>query len=112
MVGEANSGPKYSGLTVNERLFAAGLLEAFDYPVRAGNKEGMSETLIKVEMEPGGAALTTDTPWHIQLVSEECETIRSTKTGEKSPPMLRVSEQRYRGYSCPSDQLFTAIAFF
>jgi hypothetical protein len=60
MVGEANSGPKYSGMSVNERLFAADLLEAFDCAVRACSREGMIEILSKVELEPGEAALTAD----------------------------------------------------
>jgi hypothetical protein len=57
---EPNEKPKYSGMTVNERLFAAGLLETFDNAVRAGDRDGIIELLIKVEMEPDGAARTAD----------------------------------------------------
>ena len=60
MSQEGSAKPEYSGMTVNERLFAAGLLEAFDSAVRVRNREGMLEILIKVEMEPEGAARTAD----------------------------------------------------
>ena len=57
---EPNRKPEYAGMTVNERLFAAGLLETFDEAVRAGNRNRMIEILIKVEIEPDGAARTAD----------------------------------------------------
>ena len=40
----------YSGMTVNERLFAAGLLDEFDAAIRDSNRSGMIELLGRVEL--------------------------------------------------------------
>ena len=40
--------PDYSGMTVNERLFAAGLLDAWDEAVRGRNRSRMIEVLLEV----------------------------------------------------------------
>jgi len=42
--------PDYSGMTVNERLFAAGLLDAWDAAVNARNRNRMIEVLLEVDL--------------------------------------------------------------
>jgi hypothetical protein len=43
--------PEFSGMTVNERLFAAGLLEAWDSAVRAGDRRAAVGVLGRVGLE-------------------------------------------------------------
>ncbi|TMA71289.1 MAG: hypothetical protein E6J67_23240 [Deltaproteobacteria bacterium] len=50
----------YSGMTVNERLFAAGLLDDFDAAVMRWDKEAVLNLLQKVEMSPDEALETAD----------------------------------------------------
>jgi hypothetical protein len=52
--------PEYAGMTTNERLFAAGLLEAFDEAARRRDREEMMRLLIEVELEPADAARTVE----------------------------------------------------
>ena len=47
------SKPDYRGMTVNERLFAAGLLDKFDLALAQGDKGALAEMLRQVEIEPG-----------------------------------------------------------
>jgi hypothetical protein len=47
---DENSDGVYSGMTVNERLFAAGLLNEFDAAIRDGNRSEMIELLGRVEL--------------------------------------------------------------
>jgi len=47
-------------MTVNERLFEAGLLDAFDRAVRAADRAKIVEILIKVEIDAPEAARTAD----------------------------------------------------
>jgi len=49
---------KYAGMTVNERLFGAGLLEAFDNCIDGIDDEGAAAILIKVELSPEDAKAT------------------------------------------------------
>ena len=51
---------KYAGMTVNERLFAAGLLDEFDDATAAGNRAKMIEILSRVAMTPVQCTETTD----------------------------------------------------
>jgi len=60
MSSEASAGRKYGGMTVNERLFEAGLLDAFDRAVRAADRAKIVEILIKVEIDAPEAARTAD----------------------------------------------------
>ena len=46
-----NHPPDYSGMTLNERLFAAGLLGAFDDAARRRDRDVMIELLRRVEVE-------------------------------------------------------------
>lgn len=46
-----NHPPDYSGMTVNERLFAAGLVDAFDDAARRRDRDKMIELLRRVEVE-------------------------------------------------------------
>lgn len=48
----------YRGMTVNERLVAAGLLDAFDTAGRNRNKSKMIEILLQVQMSPDQAEKT------------------------------------------------------
>ena len=43
-------------MTLNERLFAAGLLPAFDVALAARDRAALTETLTAVDAEPGLAA--------------------------------------------------------
>jgi len=52
--------PDYSGMTVNERLVLAGLMDAFDQAARRRNRAEIIEVLLKVELTPQQAAWTTD----------------------------------------------------
>jgi hypothetical protein len=49
-----------AGMTVNERLYAAGLLDAFDSAVRRGDKDEVIALLRRVELSPEGARETAD----------------------------------------------------
>jgi hypothetical protein len=48
----------YRGMTVNERLVAAGLLDAFDAAGRNRNKSKMVAILLQVQMSPDQAEKT------------------------------------------------------
>ena len=50
----------YGGMTVNERLFVAGLLHEFDEAVRGRDRDAMIAILMKVALTQTGAAQTTD----------------------------------------------------
>jgi hypothetical protein len=52
---------KYSGMTVNERLFNANLLSAFDTAAKKRDRKKMIEILVKVEFTDPQAQETTDT---------------------------------------------------
>ena len=43
--------PDYSGMTVNERLYSAGLLEQWDAAVVSRNRERMLQLLSEVDLE-------------------------------------------------------------
>ena len=46
-----NQEQKYSGMTTNERLFVAGLLDKFDAAARKRDRSRMIAILTKVELE-------------------------------------------------------------
>jgi hypothetical protein len=48
---------RYTGMTVNERLFDAGLVDAFDTAVKAGNRAQMISILSKVDLADQAAAI-------------------------------------------------------
>lgn len=50
----------FGGMTVNERLFVAGLLQQFDGAIDAGDRQRAIELLIRVAMSDVGAAETVD----------------------------------------------------
>jgi len=52
---------KYDGMTVNERLFAAGLLDQFDDAARQRDRHALLAILARVEMTPNQAQQTVDT---------------------------------------------------
>jgi hypothetical protein len=54
------SKPDYRGMTVNERLFVAHLLDQFDDAVRAGDRDKLIGLLVTVQIEPAAAAFTVD----------------------------------------------------
>lgn len=41
---------KFSGMTVNERLYSSGLMDDFDYFLKKKDIEGITSTLKKVEL--------------------------------------------------------------
>ena len=53
--------PKYSGMTVNERLVLAGLMEEFDAAVHARDVDRAMKVLERVEMTPEQAEETVHT---------------------------------------------------
>ena len=57
--GCMNDRSRYEGMTVNERLFDAGLMDAFDAAARARDRAAMIRLLIDVDVED--AAWSADT---------------------------------------------------
>ena len=53
--------PNYSAMTVNERLFVARRVGAFDAAINAGDREKAIEILGEVDMTADDAAWTVDT---------------------------------------------------
>ena len=51
---------QFAGMTVNERLFAAGLLDSYDSAVRSGERSKMIDLLMNVGLEPEAAVRTAD----------------------------------------------------
>ena len=49
-----------AGMTVNERLYAAGLLEAFDAAVERGDKDEVIRLLQEVHLSPQDAQWSAD----------------------------------------------------
>lgn len=52
--------PSYSGMTVNERLFVAGLLDDCDSAIIARDRRRAIEILGEVDMDEASAAQTVD----------------------------------------------------
>src|SRR5262245_38627277 len=50
--------PDFGGMTVNERLFTAGLLEQFDAAIDAGDRQRAMELLEQVAMSEDGTTPT------------------------------------------------------
>jgi hypothetical protein len=53
--------PNYAGMTVNERLFAAGTLEQFDKAARTADRDTMLRLLVQVDIAEADARKTVDT---------------------------------------------------
>ena len=51
----------YAGMTLNERLFTAGLLDRFDQAVRDGDRSVMAELLAQVDLAGEDAQWTIRT---------------------------------------------------
>lgn len=49
--------PDYSGMTVNERLFATGLLDEFEQAARRRDRDAMIEILRRVDVQPPEATV-------------------------------------------------------
>jgi len=52
--------PDYGGMTVNERLFEAGLLDQFDGAIRQSDRVKMIECLVSVDIETAAAEKIAD----------------------------------------------------
>ena len=52
--------PNYSGMTVNERLFEAGLMAEYQAAARARNRDLMISVLTRVALSKEDAAFTAD----------------------------------------------------
>jgi hypothetical protein len=50
----------FGGMTVNERLFVAGLVEPFDSAIDSGDRQRAIELLLRVAMSDDSAAETVD----------------------------------------------------
>lgn len=57
----AKQPPAYSGMTVNERLFAAGLMSDFEAAVRSRDRARIISVLTRVALSKEDAAFTADT---------------------------------------------------
>lgn len=57
----SDRGSDFGGMTVNERLYVAGLLEQFDSAIDSGDRQRAIELLVRVEMIETSAAETVDT---------------------------------------------------
>lgn len=64
MSGEETARPDYSGMTVNERLFAAGLLHEWDAAARSRDRATMISILMRVDL------LEKDATWSVDAVLE------------------------------------------
>ena len=53
--------PDYSGMTVNERLYAAGLMDEFDAALRARDRARIIMVLERVALSRADAAFSADT---------------------------------------------------
>jgi hypothetical protein len=53
--------PKYGGMTVNERLVVARLIEQWDHAVNTRDRDAMVEILKKVELPETESGRITDT---------------------------------------------------
>jgi hypothetical protein len=52
----------YSGMTVNERLFVAGLLEAYDSAVQRSDEQALVDILAKVGLRRDAAGMNWELP--------------------------------------------------
>ncbi len=52
--------PKYDGMTVNERLYAADLLDAYEAAAMNRDRTTMIAILVRAEMTPEQSVQTTD----------------------------------------------------
>jgi hypothetical protein len=60
-VGRVNGQrPDFGGMTVNERLVVAGLIEQFDAAINVGDRQRAIDTLGQVAMSEANAAGTVD----------------------------------------------------
>jgi len=57
-IAKTNPEGRYGGMTVNERLFAAGIIEQFDSVARSRNRERMVTLLGTVELADQAAQIT------------------------------------------------------
>lgn len=58
MTGQSDKGSSdYSGMTVNERLFVAGLLEEYEQAARRRDRGAMIEVLARVGVQPPEATV-------------------------------------------------------
>lgn len=60
-----NDQGRYAGMTVNERLFDAGLMDAFDAAARARDRAEMNRLLTEVDVE--------DAAWSVDTILERPE---------------------------------------
>lgn len=60
MQGVSGSSKDYGGMTVNERLFAAGLVEQFDAAISSGDRQRAIEILVQVSLSDVSAGETVD----------------------------------------------------
>ena len=60
-ITDAPTAPDYSGMTVNERLVAAGSLDAYDVAARNRDLDSMVAILVNVQLTPIQARETSET---------------------------------------------------
>jgi len=70
-----NDPSRYAGLTVNERLSGARLLEAFDAAVRARHRSEMIRILMAVDVD--------DAAWSADII---LQTLENTASSVRYPP--------------------------
>ena len=94
------SKPDYRGMTVNERLFAAGLLDEFDRALAHGDKGALAEMPRQVEVEPGLANALLGEGYECWFCGEAID--------RKNAEALRlvVAPLWAREDDCPSQELY------
>lgn len=61
MLMERKHTERFAGMTVNERLYAAGLMDDFDVAARGRDRMEMISILVRVDLSEAGAAESADT---------------------------------------------------
>lgn len=104
------SKPDYRGMTVNERLFAAGLLDKFDRALAQGDEGALAEMLRQVEVEPGLATTLLGEGYECWFCGEAIEQRKADAlrlviallwAGDEDSP----SQELYTHFSCAQSRM-------
>ncbi len=87
--------PKYDGMTVNERLYAADLLDAYEAAAMNGDRTTMIAILVRAEMTPEQSVQTTDAiladpkKFYDEVVEIDLSTLEPHIVGPHTPDLAR-----------------------
>ncbi len=107
------SEPDYRGMTVNERLFAAGLLDKFDQAMNQGDRAALEVMLGQVEVDPNLATTLLGEGYECWLCGEAIDrrnidalrvTIELLWTEDADNP----SQEIYAHFSCAQSRMMGA----